>query len=219
MKKLGELIECFIKEHFISGNAFAKKCKVSQSYISDIINEKVKKPTPEILKKIAPALGVDYKYLLTITGDLEPGSPTPIPAQGIELSKTDLIRIPLLGHCPASPKQWVPGEIEDWYPISKKDARGRRLYFLKVKGDSMNKAGIEDGDTVLVDADKHPINGNVAVIKIDGECTMKRFFKNEKGITLVPDSTNSKHQIATFGPDEDIKIRGVVEAVYMKKIR
>jgi repressor LexA len=211
-KTLSSFIKDTIKKQEISGNALAKNCKVSQSYISRLINEK-SKPTVEFLKKLAPHLGVDYKFLMTLTGDLE----SPIPQEGIEFKQAD--KIPLLGNCPASPKRWELDDVEGWYPVLKKDIRGRRLYLLRVVGDSMNKAGIDDGDYILIDADKLPENGNIAVVKVDGECTLKRFYRTRQNVMLVPDSTNPEHQAMTFGPKEEIQLRGVVEAIYMKKVK
>jgi SOS-response transcriptional repressor LexA len=84
----------------------------------------------------------------------------------------------------------------------------------------MNKAGIDDGDLVIVDADAHPSNGQIVIIYIDHEYTMKRFYKNDEQITLMPDSQNPKHTPMMFDTKKcEIILRGVVEAVHWKKIK
>src|SRR6185503_9331668 len=98
---------------------------------------------------------------------------------GINLTnnETDFVRVPLLGACPASPKNWVEDTIESWIQIQKDIIRGRRMYLLRVKGESMNRV-MSDGDIVIVDADAQPKNGDVVVICVDEEYTMKRFYKH-----------------------------------------
>lgn len=129
--------------------------------------------------------------------------------------------IPLLGVAPAGPKSIGPDEVQDWLPIRRKDTQGKRLYLLRVRGDSMNRAGIEDGDLVVVNAEKHPNNGEIAVIRVDGEATIKRFYPIGKSkVKLVPDSDNPTHDPTTYDAKRvEIMFRGVVEAVYMKKLK
>lgn len=59
-------------------------------------------------------------------------------------------------------------------------------FILKVVGDSMIEAGIDDGDYVLVRPHKDAANGDIVVALIDGEATVKRFFIDGGLITLKP---------------------------------
>ncbi len=135
-------------------------------------------------------------------------------------AKKNYIAVPLLDSCPASEKQFSNDEIERWIELPKEEVRNRRVYLLKIKGDSMNRAGIEDGDTVFVVADEQPKNGNIVIARIDEEeCTCKRFYRTDAQITLMPDSTNMKHQPMIFSRSTHVQIRGVVEAVWMKRLK
>ena len=82
---------------------------------------------------------------------------------------------------------------------------------LRAFGDSMNKAGINDGDLVLVRQQQTAENGDKVVALIDDEATIKEFHHEGDMIILKPQSTNSKHRpiILTW----DFKIQGVVEKV------
>lgn len=129
------------------------------------------------------------------------------------------VRLPLLGTCPASEKSVVQDEVERWIEFPKDLVRGRRLYLLRVRGDSMNRAGIEDGDVVIVEADKEPANGQIVVARVDSESTIKRFYRSDDRITLTPDSTNPRQQPMVFTKKNEVMLRGCVEAVWMKRVK
>lgn len=131
----------------------------------------------------------------------------------------EVAKVPVLGRCPASPKQWVSGEIEGYEMIPRSFVGSRRMYILRIHGDSMDRAGLDDGSLILVDADRQPNNGNIVVAKIDGECTIKRFYKSDSTVTLMPDSNNPDHQPVTFTKENDVRIRGVVDSIYLKKVK
>lgn len=74
----------------------------------------------------------------------------------------------------------------------------------------MNKAGINDGDLVLVKQQSSAENGQQVVALIDDEATIKEFQKKGHVVILKPHSTNSKHQ--PFILTDDFQIQGVVVA-------
>lgn len=75
-------------------------------------------------------------------------------------------------------------------------------FCLRVEGDSMVDARIVDGDIVFVRRQPTVENGEIAVVLIDDEVTLKRFYKTEAGIILKPE--NSKYQ-PTFYTEADFK--------------
>ncbi len=85
----------------------------------------------------------------------------------------------------------------------------------------MNRAGIENGDLVVVNAERYPKNGDIVVVRIDGDATIKRFHKiDNKRVKLVPDSTNPAHDSKTYDVGKvEIRLRGVVQAIYMKNVK
>ena len=74
--------------------------------------------------------------------------------------------------------------------------KGKGEFFaLYVIGDSMNNSRICDGDIVIVRRQDMVENGEVAVVLIDNEnATIKKFYKTESTVTLVPNSSNASHQ-------------------------
>ena len=85
-------------------------------------------------------------------------------------------------------------------------------YGLKVKGDSMIEAGINDGDTVIVKKTSNVDSGQIAVVLIDDqEATLKRIRK--KGNTIALESANKKYGTKIYAAKR-IKIQGKLVSLY-----
>ena len=94
-------------------------------------------------------------------------------------------------------------------------AHPESTFLLKVEGDSMIEAGILPGDTVLLERGRTPRNGDTVIACVDGEWTMKHFFK-EKGGAVRLEPANAKYQ--TIRPQRNLAIEGVVCSVIRKLI-
>lgn len=79
-------------------------------------------------------------------------------------------------------------------------------YFVRVKGDSMEDAGIIEGDIVVLDRSIMPKNGDIVIASLEGDVTLKYFEKNDGVLKLVP-ANISYQPIIVNGPCE---ILGVV---------
>ena len=85
-------------------------------------------------------------------------------------------------------------------------------YGLKVKGDSMIEAGINDGDTVIVKKTSNVDNGQIAVVLIDDqEATLKRVRK--KGNTIALEAANRNYGTKIYAANR-IKIQGKLISLY-----
>ena len=83
---------------------------------------------------------------------------------------------------------------------------------LKVSGDSMIEAGINDGDTVIVKKANTANNGQIVVALIDDhEAMLKRIRKKGKIIAL--ESANKNYETKIFGPDR-VKVQGILVSLY-----
>lgn len=81
-------------------------------------------------------------------------------------------------------------------------------FLVRVQGDSMNNAGIYDGDILVVDRALEPKDGNIAVCVIDGEFTVKRLRIIKDEIYLAPESDKFKPiKITNF---QDFRVWGIV---------
>ena len=85
-------------------------------------------------------------------------------------------------------------------------------YGLKVKGDSMIDAGINDGDTVIVKKTMNVESGQIAVVLIDDqEATLKRIRK--KGNTIALEAANKNYSTKIYAANR-IKIQGKLVSLY-----
>jgi|WetSurMetagenome_2_1015567.scaffolds.fasta_scaffold02311_13 repressor LexA len=118
--------------------------------------------------------------------------------------------IPIIGQVAAGIPMLAEQNITGWLPFP--GVAGDGHFFLRVKGDSMTGAGILDGDLVLVRSQPFVQQGEIAVVLVDDEATVKRFYKRAGRIELVPE--NPSHRRMTFGPDSArLRIEGKVVAV------
>lgn len=89
-------------------------------------------------------------------------------------------------------------------------------FYARVRGDSMTLAGISDGDLLIIDKSKTPINGSIVVCLIDGEFTVKRLQKKGNQFFLMPENDN--YQPIKIKPENDVTIWGVVTYTIKKHI-
>jgi DNA polymerase V len=89
-------------------------------------------------------------------------------------------------------------------------------FYARVRGDSMTLAGISDGDLLIIDKSKTPLNGSIVVCLIDGEFTVKRLQKKGNQFYLMPE--NDKYQPIKIKPENDVTIWGVVTYTIKKHI-
>lgn len=89
-------------------------------------------------------------------------------------------------------------------------------FYARVRGDSMTLAGISDGDLLIIDKSKTPVNDSVVVCLIDGEFTVKRLQKKGNQFYLMPENDN--YQPIKIKPENDVTIWGVVTYTIKKHI-
>lgn len=87
-------------------------------------------------------------------------------------------------------------------------------FFIRVKGDSMINAGIQDGDVVVVDRSLEPYDGAVILAMLNGEFTVKRFQKIGNTIALLPE--NKLFRPLRMSQEDDFEVWGVVSYIIHK---
>lgn len=183
-----------LKQKGIKQTWLAKNLGKSYNMINAYVQNR-RQPSIEDLYQIAELLNVETKDLLY-----------PI----LHQQKTKTVEVPLLGTIACGVPFLAEQNIKTRIPISAKMLRPNYQYFLlHALGDSMNKAGINDGDLVLIRQQQTAENGDKVVALIDDEATIKEFHYGGDMIILKPKSTNSKHQPIIL--TKDFKIQGVVE--------
>ncbi|MGN6733442.1 MAG: transcriptional repressor LexA [Candidatus Binatia bacterium] len=120
--------------------------------------------------------------------------------------------VPVLGRVPAGKPFLSEENIEGTIALPE-DMAGEKTFALQVKGDSMIGAGIMDGDRVIVKQQGTAENGDIVCAVIDGEATLKRFFKKDGTITLKAE--NEKYAPITVSAG-DFRIAGRVIGLLRK---
>lgn len=127
-------------------------------------------------------------------------------------SVVDFVEIPLVGRIAAGSPTFALEEVEDVLPLPRsvvRSAPGQKLFALRVKGDSMIKAGIFDGDIAVLRSGPEFCDGQIAAVVLDEEATLKRVFRVPSGVRLHPENDsyedriiplkNSKHSFRLAG--------------------
>jgi repressor LexA len=122
------------------------------------------------------------------------------------------VEVPLVGVVSCGAPIFAEENIEAYIPVSVSLASpGHRYFLLRADGDSMNLAGINDGDLLLVRQQPTADNGQRVVALIDDDATVKQLEVNDEAVILQPKSTNKKHQPIIL--DRDFLIQGVIVSV------
>ncbi len=127
-------------------------------------------------------------------------------------STTEDNEIPILGKIAAgSPVEAIQNEISR-IPLPVSLNKNDNFFGLKIQGDSMIEAGINDGDTVIIKKADKADNGQIVVALIDDyEAMLKRI--RVKGKTVALESANKNYETKIFGPDR-VKVQGVLVSLY-----
>ncbi len=127
-------------------------------------------------------------------------------------NNADENEIPVLGKIAAgTPVEAIQNEVSR-IPMPSNIEKNGEFFGLKVQGDSMIEAGINDGDTVIVKKADTAENGKIVVALIDDhEAMLKRIRR--KGKTVALESANRNYETKIFGPDR-VKVQGILVSLY-----
>lgn len=127
------------------------------------------------------------------------------------ISETTLI--PLVGSAPCGEPLLGETNIEEMIPVEKSKLRpGTQYFIVQAEGDSMNLAGINEGDLLLCRYAEKAETGDRVVALLGGEnVTIKYYDKRDGHRILLPKSSNTKHQ--PIVPNEGDVVQGIVQEV------
>ncbi len=191
VERIFELVDAKYKEQ----RDFAVQLGITPSMVSEWRRRKSASYNRR-LPQIAEALDTTTEYLLTGNGPKQKRavseSDTALPKGAEHIDLGTFHRIPILGRISAGLPLYAEQHIEG-YTLT--DLNGGAEYFaLRVSGDSMNAARIQDGDILIVRRQEEVENGEVAVVMVgDEDATVKRFYATGDTVTLMPQSTNPEH--------------------------
>lgn len=126
-----------------------------------------------------------------------------------------MVEIPLLGNISCGQALLAEENVQAYVPIEANSLKSRNTkdyFFLKAEGDSMNNAGIIEGDLVLIRKQSQAPWKSIVVALIGDDATLKQLDKTKDDFpVLVPNSTNTIHKPRIM--IEDFSILGIMERV------
>lgn len=160
------------------------------NFIKSYIDENGVAPS---VREIAKAVGVSspstiqhHIVSLIDKGYLEKGDANQKRTLKIAKRSNTAQYVPLLGTVTAGNPILAIESIEDYIPAPV--GGGKEHFALRVRGDSMINAAIENGDIVIVERTPVAENGDIVVALIEDEATVKRFYKENGHFRLQPEN-------------------------------
>lgn len=189
--------------------------------VLEYIKEQIKDTGyPPSVREICAALGFkstssahQYIWRLAEKGYIDKGD---LKTRAIRVVGTEsTISVPIVGKVAAGEPILATENIEDYMSIGEsffsKDALKNDNFILKVQGESMIEAGINNGDYIIVSKQNTARNGQIVVAMIDGEATVKTFYKEKDHVRLQPENSTMDPIIV-----KDVQILGKVIGLFRK---
>ncbi len=109
-------------------------------------------------------------------------------SRGIMLTQSPptTVSLPIVGKIRAGLLQPAIEDITGYLSVDNSLIKGEGCYFLRVEGDSMINKGILPGDAVLIRPQQVSDNGEIVAVMVDGDATLKQFFRETDHILLQP---------------------------------
>ena len=154
---------------------------------------------PPSVREICKAVGFKstcsaHQYInkLTEKGYLEKSNLKMRALKIVEEPKEETVSVPIVGKVAAGEPILATENIEDYFSIGEsffsKSALQNDNFILRVQGESMINAGINNGDFIVVSKQSTARNGEIIVAMIDGEATVKTYYKEKNYIRLQPEN-------------------------------
>ena len=216
--KVGEWLKLYREQHNLSMQALADLCGFSKAYINVLekgVNPKTGKPispTMQTFEKIARGTKTDVDTLLKILDGDQPITVN-APASGDLPDLPNIFpiqtkKVPLLGTIAAGVPIYAD-ENFDGYRECTEDVDAD--FCLKIQGDSMIGARINDGDIVFIRKQPDVDNGEIAAVLIEDEATLKRVYKEKD--SLILQAENPKYAPIVYTAESYVECRIMGKAV------
>jgi repressor LexA len=191
------------------------------NFLRDFLGEKGFPPT---LREIASHFGLKGPkgpqktlHILERKGYIRktPGGSRAIEIIKTPISKGRILSFPILGKVTAGDPILAIENIEGYVNFDRNLVSSEDVFLLRVKGESMIEAHIQDGDFALVKPQKDAENGEIIVALIDDEATIKRIFKKRNLIRLEPANPTMEPIVIKKG-EKKVAIVGKVIGIFRK---
>lgn len=194
---------------------------VQEKRVFDYLKEQIReKGYPPSIREICAALNFKstssvHQYIARLAekGYIDKGD---LKTRAIKIVGDEpTISIPIVGKVAAGEPILAQENIEDYFSIgesffSQSDLKNE-TFVLKVQGESMINAGINNGDYIIVSKENTARNGQIVVAMIDGNATVKTFYKEKYHVRLQPENDTMEPIIV-----KDVQIVGKVVGLFRK---
>lgn len=194
---------------------------VQEKRVFDYLKEQIReKGYPPSIREICAALNFKstssvHQYIARLAekGYIDKGD---LKTRAIKIVGDEpTISIPIVGKVAAGEPILAQENIEDYFSIgesffSQSDLKNE-TFVLKVQGESMINAGINNGDYIIVSKENIARNGQIVVAMIDGNATVKTFYKEKDHVRLQPENDTMEPIIV-----KDVQIVGKVVGLFRK---
>jgi repressor LexA len=144
-----------------------------------------------------------------------PGGSRAIEVRDIMPTLGKTLSVPIVGRVRAGEPILAVENIEGFLNLDRNLVSSGDVFLLRVQGDSMIEAHIEDGDFALVKSQSDAENGEIVVALIEDEATIKRIFKKRDLVRLEPANPTMEPIVVKKG-DKRIAIVGKVIGIFRK---
>ena len=194
---------------------------VQEKRVFDYLKEQIReKGYPPSIREICAALNFKstssvHQYIARLAekGYIDKGD---LKTRAIKIVGDEpTISIPIVGKVAAGEPILAQENIEDYFSngesfFSQSDLKNE-TFVLKVQGESMINAGINNGDYIIVSKENTARNGQIVVAMIDGNATVKTFYKEKDHVRLQPENDTMEPIIV-----KDVQIVGKVVGLFRK---
>jgi repressor LexA len=132
-----------------------------------------------------------------------------------QFSLTQILPIPIVGRVKAGEPILAIENIDGYINFDRSLISSRDVFLLRIQGDSMIDAHIQDGDFALVKPQPHAENGEIVVALIEDEATIKRIFQKRDLIRLEPANPKMEPIVVKKG-EKKVTIVGKVVGIFRK---
>lgn len=154
----------------------ARKAGISDSYLFQLEENQNNRPSPGILKKLAPVLQVGYDELMHMAGYSEaPKEKT-----------THTVAVPVYGEYAGDNFAFSPLKAASSLEIDFELLKDRACFGLRVKGDCLHDCRISDGEILIVSPHADIANGDIVLAGTGDKCALRRFYLADDNAILKP---------------------------------
>jgi len=197
----------------------------NQRKVLDFLKSYIKKKGfPPTLREIASHFGLrgprapqKTLAILERKGYLRkvPGGSRAIEIQGVLPALGRTLSLPIIGKVRAGEPLLAVENIEGHLNLDRSLVSSEDVFLLRVQGDSMIEAHIQDGDFALIKPQRDAENGEIVVALIEDEATIKRIFKKRDLIRLEPANPRVEPIVVRKG-EKKVTIVGKVVGIFRK---